>query len=786
MMDPIGKTIAQYQILEPISSYGMGIVYKAVDTLLDRTVALKLLPPGFMNDSVQKKRFHREAQTAGALDHPNICTVHEFGVSDTGQPFLVMPYYRGKTLEDKITGGPIPVREVIRIATQIAEGLQAAHAAGIIHRDIKPANIMITEQHIVKILDFGLAKHHDKAISQAGDIVGTAAYMSPEQAMGQPVDPRTDIFSFGMILYEMLTGKHPFAREHAHAILYAILNEEPDFRPELFPGVPGEFLDIIKKMLAKEPGDRYKSITVALAEFKSLMKSMRIRQSQQIYGREKTWRKVASVFASGLVIVLMTFGIYHSESARHSSVGDQSAPSAGDIPTLAVLPLVNLSGDTEQAYFVDGFTEQLITDLAKIRSLRIISRTSIMHYKNTEKRIPEIAKELHADYIVEGSVISEGNRVRITIQLIHTPTDQHIWAESYEREVRGILDIQREIALAVAQEIHLNLTIQDRERINTPVTTKPEAYDAYLWGRYSMNHFTVEGWQQAIESFNKAISLDPRYASAYVNLASAYFFLTVFGVIPSNEGQRSMTRALNSALQIDADNGMAAMLLSLKYQFFDLDWINAEKAIRKALDLSPGISDVHREYGWLLGRTGRLEEALIYMKKSLELDPYSVQSFHSLSQIYYYLRDYDQAIHYARIALEIEPNAAFAYDDLGWALIGKSQFETALQAFRKKAGLLGQETSSDIGYVYAVTGRKEEARSLVKNLSLDLLRGRSTNHEIGRVYLGLGEVETALDYFERSVERRESFTVLLKVAPWMDPVRTHPRYQQLLTRAGLL
>ncbi|MBD3274988.1 MAG: protein kinase [Candidatus Marinimicrobia bacterium] len=779
----IGQSLGQYTVIERISSYGRGVVYTAKDSRLNRIVAIKFLSQDLSIDDKVKAQFLTEARTVGSLDHPNICTIHEFGETDDGRQFIVMPYYKGITLQEKLYQGALTLKDLVLISTQIADGLKAAHSFNIVHRDIKPANIIINEDGFVKILDFGLAEKSDLSGERSDEISGTLAYMSPEQAIGLEVDQRTDIWSFGVVLYEMLAGKNPFLHSHAHTTIYSIINESPDFSPEFFPEVPEEFIQIVKKMLAYDPDDRYTTIDTAYTEFSAIRKSMRIRSLKEPRSLSERIQSQGPLLAAFLILLLMGIGVYSSESIRKTVPFAVTAERAITNPTIAVLPFVNISRENSNNYFVDGLTEELITNLAKIDSVNVISRTSVMRYRGTLQSIGEISSELNADYIVEGAVVRVGNRVRITAQLIHSQSDVHIWAESFDRQAGDIFELQNEIALQIAREIQISISPALRERMLAS-TQHSEAYDAYLWGRYSMNRFSRVGWQKAVNHFEAAIQIDPSFAAAYAELANAYFFLTVFNNIDREIGINKMNKSLQTALSLDRNNGAAYIALGLKYQFFEYDWTNAEKALLQAMDLTPGNAECYREYGWVLARTGRFDEAMIYMKKAMEIDPFSVQSFHSIALLNYFMRDYAESIQFTEKALEVAPGTALVYDDLGLAYIGNDDLELAMKSFQKKADILGVKVSPDVAYVKALMGNYSEASNMLQILKDSVPDNGCTYHEFGRILLALNQEEKAIDYFSKSLKAGESFNVFLKVAPWMDSIRDHRQYEKLLVKAG--
>jgi serine/threonine-protein kinase len=540
-----GQIISHYKILEKLGGGGMGVVYKARDLKLDRFVALKFLPHHLIADDEEKKRFIHEAKSASALDHPNICTIYEIDETEDEQMFIAMAYYEGETLKKKIDRGPLPLDEAINLAIQVAQGLQCTHEAGITHRDIKPANVMITNKGQAKIMDFGLAKlaGQKTRLTKTGMTVGTLAYMSPEQLQGIDADHRSDIWALGVVLYEILTGKLPFKGEYEAAMVYSILNEPPEPIIALRAGVPMELERIVNKAVAKNTNARYQHIDEILVDLRSLQTDFASGASKQRLTAAKFSKKKRFYLYGGFATVLIfLIGIILFRGARETYPKHDS---------IAVLPITNLSGDPELEYFADGMTEALITDLAQISALKVISRTSVMQYKGAKKPLPEIANELKVDVVLEGSVQCFGERVKITAQLIEAATDRHLWAKSYERELRDILALQNEVARAVADEIQVKLTPQEQARLMSVHPVNPEAYQAYLKGRYYWNKRTKEGFKKGIDYFTTAIEIDPAYALAYAGLADCYNLLGNWGYLPPKETFPKAKVAAMKAIEID-------------------------------------------------------------------------------------------------------------------------------------------------------------------------------------------------------------------------------------------
>jgi serine/threonine-protein kinase len=511
----IGKTISHYKIIEKLGTGGMGIVYKAQDLKLDRFVALKFLPPHLTSSEDEKQRFIHEAKAASSLDHNNICAIHEIDETEDGQLFISMAYYEGETLDKKIKEKPLPIDEAIGIVLQIAQGLATAHEREIVHRDIKPANIMLTKKGVVKVLDFGLAKLSTQTkLTKESTTLGTVSYMSPEQAKGEEVDHKTDIWSLGVIIYEMLTGQLPFKGEYESAVLYSIINDTQEPITGLRSGVPMELERIINKCLQKNSAERYQHVDELIVDLQGFKKS----ESTEIPTiKEPPMKRPKSVILSIVFIsifILIVAGYYIIiQQGDKSETGWQNS--------IAVLPFDNISNDPEQEYFCDGMTEQIISNLAKLPQLKVISRTSVMKFKATDKTLPEIGKELNVAHVLEGSVRKFGDRIRVTAQLIGTKDDFHIWTENYDREYKELFNVQDEVSEAIATNLLANLSLQDIAVVKMKRPSNTEAYEYYMQGRYfHINKFfysdNIEDFFTSERMFKKAIKLDPNYADDFL------------------------------------------------------------------------------------------------------------------------------------------------------------------------------------------------------------------------------------------------------------------------------
>jgi len=776
----IGKTISHYKILEKLGEGGMGVVYKAQDLKLDRFVALKFLPPHLGTKEEEKERFIHEAKAASALDHPNICNIHEIDETEDGQVFIVMANYEGETLKRKIEKGPLKLDEALDIAKQISEGLNKSHGKGILHRDIKPANIFMTADGVVKILDFGLSKLAGRTkLTKTGTTLGTVAYMSPEQTRGEKVDHRTDIWSLGIILYEMITGQLPFKGDYEQAVVFSIVNEEPEPITGLRTGVPMELERIVNKAIEKIPGERYQHVDEILVDLRGVTGYVESRKIEREIPKPKRSR-IRHLYLFGALIVILILMVI---GRRYLFTGG-----AETIDSIAVLPLENLSGDEEQEYFVDGMTDALIGELARISALRVISRTSVMMYKGVHKPLPEIARELNVDAVIEGSVLRTDGRVRITAQLIQAEPEQHLWAKDYERDLKDILTLQRDLAQSMVKEINTKLTIQEEDVLKKVEEVNPEAHDAYLKGRYHVNQFSLESIKKAVYNYQYALEIDPDYASAHAGLAIATWFLhQPFGVLPLEEALAKAKALSLRAIELDERLGVAHYALAICKWYGEWEWDGAEKAFRLSIELDHNLSDARLIYPVFLGSLERYEEALFEIQQAMELDPFNLMLGTMKGEILCYADEYDRAIEEFKKILDLNPAYARAWGNLGATYNAKGMGDEAIASFKKWVSSVGinAEEFRIAERAYDEEGSKgywrwwAERWKRVWETGSGPLLGR-----IGIGYANCGMKDEAFKWLERAFQEREGSTMFLKVNPNLDPLHSDPRFDDLVRRVG--
>jgi serine/threonine-protein kinase len=767
----------------------MGEVYRARDPRLGREVAVKVLPDELARPD-RLRRFEQEARAAGALNHSNILTIHDVG-SDEGRPYLVTELLEGRTLREDMAGSPLPVSDAIVYAVQIAGGLSAAHRKGIIHRDLKPENLFITVDGVVKILDFGLAKviaperpvlesvtTETKGLeTQAGAVMGTLGYMSPEQARGEVVDHRTDLFSLGVVIYEMVAGRRPFAGGTAADTITAILTHDPPGLAQITSDVPAALEGTVRRCLEKRRDDRFGQARDVAAALES--PSGAPETPLPSGARSRRWL----LAGAGLVLVAALAGVW----SWRTEPGPASP--SGAVQSLAVLPLENLSGDPSLEYFADGMTEALITDLGQIEALRVVSRTSVMRYKDSGKSAPEIAGELGVDALVEGSVLSSGGRVRITAQLIDGATDEHLWADSYDRELEDVLTLQSEVARQIAREVDSNLSPAEEERLTRRREVSPEAYDAYLRGDYRLYRDTPASADAMVASLQRAIELDPGFAPAYARLADFYGFLSMRGLMDPAESYLEARRLAGKAVELDPELAEARAVLARILFQFEWSWAPAEREFSEALDRNPNDVPTLALYAayQVLVHT-RCDEGLDALKRAVERDPFNYSTVLDLGVYSFHCRRYDDSIRHTERGLELKPGLALLEQILAWnySFAGRHGEARSLcqGLLNRLAGEFDPMVLMTCGTASGLAGREKEARGFLERLKTPPDGIEVDPSWAAFVCAAIGDDECALEDLESAYRERSSNMVFLRTAPVLDPLRGHPRFQALLERMG--
>ena len=787
---------------------GMAVVYKAEDTKLKRFVALKFLRSDVLEDEEHRERFLREAQAAAALDHSNICTVYEIDEVE-GETFIAMALIEGPTVKDKIAERPLKLKEALDITIQSAHGLQAAHEKGIVHRDIKSANLMLTAQGQVKVMDFGLAQLAERSqLTKTATILGTPAYMSPEQAQRLPTDRRTDIWSLGVVIYEMVTGRLPFEGERQQAVLYAIARDEPDPITALRVGVPVELDRIVLKAMAKSPDERYQHVEEMAVDLRSLAQELESGKPKILLkplaaaaprdpipdpSLRPAGAPPATVLRSrrALVVSVGLAAIVALAIAANFHFGDEPTDPATTVATpnsIAVLPLENLSGDPEQEYFSDGMTDALISDLGTIGALRVISRTSVMRYKESNKPLPEIARELNVSHVVEGSVLRAGDQVRITTRLIDALNDRQLWSKRYQRPLKDVLALQSDVAQAIAREIEIKLKPEEQARLAGRHPVNPEAQDLYLKGRFYERQGSAAGRRKAIDYYQKATEVDPRYALAYASLADAYMH-AAWGsrlALPPKEAMAKAKAAALRAVQLD-DTLDEVHSVQGTVALNSWDWSRAKAALQRALALNPS-NGPHTSYAFYLMYVERdFDGALAQAKRARELNPLSLLSHLLPAAAYHSARRYDQAIEQYQKTLELDPNYFLARNFLGKAYADKGMYEDAIVELKKAILISGVDLRAKayLAYTYALAGERGQALKILNELN-DLSKHRYVSSNLRAViHTGLGDNGQAFEWLESAYQERDVQLLPIKVDPVWDPLRSDPRFQDLLKKMGL-
>jgi TolB-like protein len=804
-----GTPLGSYRVTALLGAGGMGEVYRAHDVNLGRDVAIKVLPESVATDPEALARFEREARAIAALSHPNIRGIFDL-VRDGEVVFAVMELLEGEPLRGRLLDGPLPQKMALDYALQAARGLSAAHEKGIVHRDVKPENLFVTSDGYVKILDFGLVKQqvapvtkddtsaptasvspgHRASETEPGVVLGTLDYMSPEQVKGRPVDHRSDVFSLGAVLHEMLTGEKAFHRETVAETMAAIMRDEPSARAALAP----ELVELVGHCLEKKPEDRFqtaKDLAFALMQAASGVLASRPVAAPVPATSAATpapRRKAFLMAGLGLAVaVLAVLLVARSGVGRRGSRAGDGAATPGVIRSIAVLPLDNYSGDPGQDYFAEGMTDELTTDLATISGLRVISRGSATQFKGKRRPpAPEIAKLLDVDAVVEGSVMRAGDRVRITAQLIDARADKHLWAKSFERSSRDVLALQDELASAIAREIHVQLTPTEKARLSNAPTLNPEAHDAYLKGRYFFNRPSDENLKKSIVEFEEAVRLSPDFAPAYSGLSDAYLWAGYNeGVLTSSQAKPKAKAAAERAIQLDDGSAEAHTSFADFKLWYEFDWAGCEREFRRAFALNPSYAFAHDQFGLGLAFQGRLDEAIAEGKRAAELDPLSPQIPLDNSIALMFQGSYEAAKAQARRASQLDP--AYFFPDFadGWIDIDAKKFREAIPSLKKaKANESPAFVTAWLSHAYGSSGDRAQALKELEDLKRMSAGGHVLPFNMAVVSLGLGDRTAALDYLEKAHAADSQWLCWLKMDRMFDPLRSEPRFAALLKKLG--
>ncbi|TSA21943.1 hypothetical protein D4R75_05610 [bacterium] len=764
----IGQTISHYMIIEKLGGGGMGIVYKAHDLKLDRFVALKFLPPERTRDPEAKTRFIHEAKAASALQHSSICTVHDIDETDDGQLFIVMDCYEGETLKKKIERGPLPIAEAAAIAHQIAQGLSRAHEAGIVHRDIKPANIMVTNRAEVKIVDFGLAKLSGRTLlTKSGTTLGTAAYMSPEQARGEQVDQRSDIWSLGIVLYEMLTGKRPFDSEYEQALVYSIINQDPRPMRDLRPEVPEAMEKICQRAMAKDVKDRYQTAAELINDLESYRTGTRLSEKTL-----KVQTKKRIYIYAALAVIVIVIGVLVILSTGKVEVFDR----------IAVLPFRNLSGEEKQEWLADAMTEEVTSRLQEVAALRVPSSRGVMKYKNSKESSSELARILHAKALVDASVLVDaGGRVRVLAKLIEPSTDFALWSASFDGTKENILELQSRIAQAVVKEVRVKVSQAELGRLGRfRKKVDPQAYELCLrarqasWQLYSTQ--SKSQWDSSLANLQRAIDIEPDNAFYYATLVGAYDAGMNNQLVSSSEALPKLRVAAETAMKLDpelAESHYGAM--TARASLYDFREALLHSA--RALELSPGNFTVNLFSANLLTCLGRWDEALLILRRLHELDPvqYSEMGW-VVGQDYFFMRRYDDAIVFLQEWLQRDSGNESARWHLAMALSMKGLHVQALAQCdsMKHIGSLLRPA------LLARAGNRTLAAEAYKRVRIP------TPYYNAQFFAVLGERDTAFRWLARAYRDPEAAMIAMNIDPFMDNLRDDPRFKELLKKMNLL
>jgi serine/threonine-protein kinase len=792
-MRDLKSKLGPYQILAPLGAGGMGEVYRALDTRLDRQVAVKVLPAAFVHDPDRLARFEREAKVVAALSHPNILAIHDYG-TDQGISFAVMELLEGETLRERLTRSPMPWRKTMEAGAAIADGLAAAHDRGIIHRDLKPENLFVTRDGHVKILDFGLARRETRpstdtttkpylpALSDPGTVMGTVGYMAPEQVRGLAADARSDIFALGCLLYEMVGGKRAFQCQTAAETMTAILHDEPPSLQATSPDLPPAVERIVHRCLEKDPQERYQSARDLAFELRALA-----RQGDSVSLRTVPRRlPVRTLVGTGLlVLAVAAAGLYWMWPPTSVTPASGARGAEREIESLAVLPFANEGEDSNLEYLCDGLTESLINNLSELPRLRVIARASVFHYKGRDVEPQDAGRQLKAKTVLIGRVAERKGELWVNAELVNVDDNRHLWGERYHHRMTDALLVQEEISRQMVDKLRPRLSGQELSRATRRHTENGRAYQLYLQGRYFWNRRNEEDTKKAIDRVEEALREDPTYALAHAGLADCYLLMADYAWMAPKQAWPRVEAEAKQALALDPDLGEAYASLAVMKHRFLWDRLAAEVDFRRALELKPSYATAHMWYGIFLMSLGRFVESSAEMEEAEKLDPLSLIIATNIGENLYFARRYDESIDRLSKALEIEPNFGPAHAWLGFAYLQKRECRQAIGEFEKLATLEPREPTPRpaLARAYAIAGQRSKAQGILQELTKSA-EPRSAFY-IAAAYASLGENESALNWLEKAIDECDSKLAYLKLHPAFDSLRGEPRFKEVLRRVGL-
>jgi serine/threonine protein kinase/Flp pilus assembly protein TadD len=778
----------------------MGEVYLAEDTRLGRKLALKILPAQFTQDAERVARFRQEARAASALNHPNIITIYEVGEHE-GVHFIATEFIEGRTLRHCLTSAGMNLREALEITIQIASALQAAHEAGITHRDIKPENVMIRPDGYVKVLDFGLAKLTEKsdpkidpanidkeaatiikAQTDPGTVMGTVTYMSPEQARGLRVDARSDIFSLGVLIYEMITGRPPFDGPTSSDVIAAILVSEPRPVSQSVAGIPGELEWSLSKALRKERDDRYETIRGFLSDLKLLKNRLDFEAELARVSQTELPHRTSGEVSDAITVEL-------GQSQERLIPSSLRRSSGRAVDSLAILPMANDSDDASMEYLSDGITESIINSLSQLPSLRVVPRSTVFRYKGQPVDPQQAGQELGVRAVLTGRMLQLGDSLIVKTELVDVANQSQLWGEQYRRRITDIFALQEEISQEISEKLRLQLTGEERQKLVKRHTDNTEAYHLYLKGRYYVHKRTPDWIKKGVECFLQAIDLDPNYALAHAGLAEAYGFLaSSTGGQPPREAYPRAKAAATKALELDETLGEAHCTLGFFRLLFDWDFAAAETEYKRAVELSPNFANAWDGLGFYYKATGQHEAAIRACQRAQELEPLSLFITLSHAWAYYFARQYDRALEQGRKTLDMDPNFGFAYWHRGMVYLQQKKYNDAITAFRKAINLSGTAVTfiSYLGCAHARLGKHREARQMIAQLESLSKRQYVSSYFVAMIHLGLGDLDRAFEWLEKAYEERSGFLAFIKVEPMLDALRGDARFEKLVAKMSPL